>query len=94
VLSGGLQPLVNQIDIALGCPDSARRFLLKRMQNVNSPLKSHCVHRSVCISLITLDDFENSRSLALPRLRRRKRSTKLGYPERITNLILGFGGEK
>src|SRR5271170_8394666 len=65
VLAGYFEPPRNQVDIALGCFSSPRRFLLERMQHVNRMLELYRVHGPVSISAMVGDDFQNAGSFAL-----------------------------
>jgi hypothetical protein len=66
-----LQSFTNQGNIRLPGPDPARRLLLEDVQNIDGLGETNCVDLPVCVAVIVLDNFKNSRALALPRLGRR-----------------------
>jgi hypothetical protein len=56
---GVLQALPDQFDVSLRGGYPARRFLLKRMQDVQDALKPHGIDGPVCIAVEVVADFED-----------------------------------
>jgi hypothetical protein len=83
-----IQPLPNQINVSLGCPDSGRRLLLEGVEDVQRLFESNGVHRSIRVSVVRLNDVQHTRTEAFPWLRRRRGSAELGDAERVPHVVL------
>src|SRR5205807_1345470 len=64
-----------------------RRLLLERVQNIDRLFETDGVHGSKCVSLVRFDDFQHTKTEALPRLRRRRSSAKLRDAEGVPHII-------
>jgi hypothetical protein len=66
---GCFQPLPDEVNVALGCLDAAFRFLLERMQHVDSIAKANRVSRAVGVSVEVLDKFNRTTTEPFQQLR-------------------------
>jgi len=66
---GCLQPLLDEINIALGCFDAAFRFLFERVQHIDSRAKANGVNGAVGVSVEILDKFYRTTTEAFQQLR-------------------------
>jgi hypothetical protein len=69
ILLGCFQSLSDETDIPFGRPDTGRRLLLERVQDVHGFLEPNRIHRSIGVSVVRLDDLQDARTEPLPRLR-------------------------
>ena len=53
----GFQPLRDKIDIPFGRPDTGRRLLLERVEDVHRLLEPEGEHRSIGVPVVRFDDF-------------------------------------
>ena len=84
----GFQPFCDKIDIPFGRPDAGRRLLLERVQDVHGFLEPNCVHRSIRVSVVRLDDLQHARTEPLPGLRRWRNTAELRDTESVAHVLL------
>src|SRR6266496_1969676 len=68
ILLSQLQPIPNEFRVGLCRFDTLWGLFLEGVQHIDRTLKSHCINRPVCVASKILNDFQHSRSFALPRL--------------------------
>jgi hypothetical protein len=66
---GGFQPLLDEVDIALGRFDAALRLLLERVQHIDSRTKANGVNSAVGVPVEILDEFNRTTTEAFQQLR-------------------------
>jgi len=91
VLLGDLQSLLDKFDIQRGRPDSARRLLLKSVENVDHLRKSNDIDDPIRVPCLVLDELKDTGAQTLPWLSGRVLSAELGDTERGSYLIFDRG---
>ena len=66
---GCFQPLLDEINVALGCFDAAFRFLFERVQHIDSRTKANGVNGAVSVPVEILDEFNRTATEAFQQLR-------------------------
>lgn len=88
VFTRPFQALRNKLNVRPRRPDARRRLFLEGVEHIYGFGESHGIYRTICVAAKILDDFKNSRSVALPRLSRWMLPTELRDRERNADLFL------